>query len=470
MDALAIALFWALAIWGYIGRPKILIYLFFGSLSFGAFAVVPTNLTGGLTLTPSPIVALLIALKLLLRGSGPTYLLKTALSKRGPVYLTLFWLVAFIATLTLPRLFEGSVAVIPVRAEQLAFAERLHPTTQNFSQMVYLTISTLSVFAFARYQERYFEAHTFLKPIRFGAICAILTGVADYASQFVPLDAVLSPFRTATYALLTSDLVFDSKRIVGLMPEASSYGAICTYFLSLMYFLRPREAKKGFDNTAHAATTLVLIAMAILSTSSAAYATLLVFLALVAFEWLWKDVSIKRNPLSRFTIIWTALFGIVITVFVLNPAIFSNLVEIFDKMVLHKTESVSFEERAMWTTTSLQALKDTYGLGVGVGGTRPSNFLAALFSNTGVIGGMLYLLFTFRTVYRARLNPHSPPVRNLQRGLMLAFIPPFVAQVLVGTVTDFGITTAYIFGTCIALASKGIAERAQPKHHPYRVV
>lgn len=69
-EAIPIALFWALALWGAFGKSHVLLYLFFGSMSFGAFAVIPTELTGGLTLTPTPMLALLIIMRSMLAEGG----------------------------------------------------------------------------------------------------------------------------------------------------------------------------------------------------------------------------------------------------------------------------------------------------------------------------------------------------------------------------------------------------------------
>jgi hypothetical protein len=60
-------------------------------------------------------------------------------------------------------------------------------------------------------------------------------------------------------------------------------------------------------------------------------------------------------------------------------------------MVLKKTESSSFDERSMWTIVSLRALIDTFGIGVGLGGTRASNSLVAVASNVGLVGVFLYI-------------------------------------------------------------------------------
>ena len=172
MDWIPIAIFWALACWGWFSKPQVFLYLIFGSMSFGAFAVIPPEITAGLTLTPTPMLGLMLSAKMLMSPEGTHYFGKIALSKNGPIFLTAFWLVAVFATVLMPRLFEGEVWVIPVRSTDSAFGEMLRPTTQNFSQIAYLTVSSLSVFAFSRHTYKYFKPAELLGPIQFGAACA----------------------------------------------------------------------------------------------------------------------------------------------------------------------------------------------------------------------------------------------------------------------------------------------------------
>ena len=79
MTIAAILAFWTLAGWAFFGRDGgRLVHGFFLSLPFGSFAVLPPAATGGLTLSPTPIVALLILLRCLVRRGGIDALLTVA--------------------------------------------------------------------------------------------------------------------------------------------------------------------------------------------------------------------------------------------------------------------------------------------------------------------------------------------------------------------------------------------------------
>lgn len=466
MEMVVIGLFWVLALRVLIGKPRTGLSIFFASIPFGALAVVPTNLTGGLTLMPTPIIALLIGARLLLNPQDRHALAGIALSKNGTVYLTAFWLVACAATLLMPRIFEGQVTIFPVRSAEMIVEELLHPTTQNFSQLTYLSISVFSVFCFIRLTHKHYQLADLLGPIRVGALVTIATGAIDYASNFINLSAVLDPFRTATYALLTTNEVFGNKRTVGLMPEASSYGSVCVFFLSLLYFLRLAVHKDPLGYAKNMALVFALVLMALLSTSSAAIVCVGVFLVLVVVDWLWSDVRLHKTPLTRTALLWGCVLAFVALYLSFQPRLLDELTDIFNHMVIYKTESQSYEERTLWTTVSLQALQDTYGLGVGVGGTRTSSFLAALFSNTGVLGGLLFMAFLLKALLGRSRHDRSPMLRSVQRGLFFAFIPPFANLLLVGTSTDFGLPLAYLLGIKLGLMVRHPARASEPMLAP----
>lgn len=466
MNALVIGLFWVLAAQVLIGKPKTGLCIFFGSIPFGALAVIPTELTGGLTLTPTPIIALLMAARLLLNKADRLSLAGIALSKHGTVYLSAFWMIACAATLLMPRIFESEVTIFPVRSAEMIVEELLHPTTQNFSQLTYLSISVFAVFCFIRLTQKHFSVSDLLGPIRIGALITVATGALDYASNFVNLSALLEPFRTASYALLADNEVFGNKRTVGLMPEASSYGAVCIFFLSTLYFLRLTIHKDRLGYAKNVGLVFALLLMALLSTSSAAIVCVGVFLALVVVDWLWHDVAVRKAPFTKTALLWCCLLMLVALFLSFQPRLLSELSDIFNHMVLDKKESSSYEERTLWTTVSLQALQDTYGLGVGVGGTRTSSFLAALFSNTGVLGGLFFMAFLVKALLGRWNHYRSPRFRSVQRGLFFAFIPPFVNLLLVGTSADFGLALAYLLGIKLGLVSSHPARTSELKLEP----
>ena len=149
MELIPVGIFWSIALWALFQQKQVLVYLFFASMPFGSFAAIPTELTSGLTLTPTPIAAMLLIARELGSARGSRKAIDAALKPSGLLLLLLFWLVAGIVTAFMPRFFAGVVEIVPVRVSDLAITAMLAPTIQNLSQFVYISISVLTVFAFA---------------------------------------------------------------------------------------------------------------------------------------------------------------------------------------------------------------------------------------------------------------------------------------------------------------------------------
>jgi hypothetical protein len=455
MNSIPILIFWVLAIWGAASRRPVLIYLFFATMPFGAFAAIPTALTGGLTLTATPIVTLLIVLRTFLNRQGPATFLTLAILPQRLMLLFLFWIVAAIVTAFMPRLFENAVMVVPIRGDLSATAP-LRPTMQNLSQFAYLTIAVLSVFAFAQILQSPTARQTALKAMCLGGAITAATGLLDYASQFVPLDAILTPFRTATYALAIDVEVLGAKRVVGLMPEASAFGGLCLALMGALYFYRRAIADDTVRNLWAPAVLGALALCAWLSTSSGTYVGMFLLAVVAALEWLLRANSkshphslYRRGLLGELSLVTAVTCGLA-ALLIAWPHAFDPIYSLIDRMVLQKTSSSSFAERGMWRSIAGSSLLDTYGFGVGLGGTRASSSLVAIFSGTGILGGMLYYAFVLQSLLRPTAN--APVEDQLTvAAFRFSFIPTFIVTLMVGD-SDFGGVIAFGFGITTALA------------------
>lgn len=464
MTALAIAGFWSLALWGLVSRRPVLLWLFFGMLPFGAFTVIPPQLTGGLSiLAVSVTAALLVARQFLLRRHGLEDLLTLAL--RGPgVLLTLFWAASVLVTLFVPRLLEGRVDIVPMAVNGYAEVAPLRPTMQNFSQLAYITVSVLSVFAFASLFRAPRSQNLLLRGLLFAGAVTVVTGILSYLAAFLPIDRFLAPFKTAEYALLDQATLSDgTRRITGLMPEASSYGALTLMLLSALYFLR--RAIDDRVGLLRANFTVVLLAvLLVMSTSSAGYVGLGVLLLLIGWDGFVRTFRIHgarfayRGVRQDFFLL-LAVIGVVSLAVMLTPGVFDPVMQRLDEAVLQKTDSGSYIERSAWTATSLQAGFDSYMGGVGLGSTRTSNFAVAIFASTGLVGFLLYFGFVGRLLLTP-LPGDDPHGQLMSSALKWSFFPSFAVGLLIATTPDFGVFEALRFGALLAL----LGNAARPAH------
>ncbi|AIT80762.1 hypothetical protein [Novosphingobium pentaromativorans] len=455
INLLPIAIFWALAAWGLISRKPVLIYLFFVTMPFGAFAAVPTFLTGGLTFTPTPLVTLLIIVRTFCKPQGPAEILTLALTPHKLMLLFLFWLVAAVTTVFMPRLFENAVMIVPIRGI-LSDTAPLRPTLQNLSQFTYLTIAVFSVFAFTVILQSPNTRQHALKALSLGAAVTAATGLIDHASRYLPLDPLLTPFRTATYALVTDVEVLGARRVVGLMPEASAYGGVCLAFMAALYFYRRAMLDETLRTVLVPGVLALLALCAWLSTSSGTYVGIALLAAVAGLEWLLRAnadghrFAIYRQGLAGELCVLVSLMVGLSLLLIVRPEILTPVYDLIDRMVLQKSASNSFAERGMWRSIAWDSIVATHGFGVGIGSTRASSSFIAILSGAGLIGGALYYAFALLSLLRPVTGT---PIESqlLVAGFRFSFVPSFVVTLMVGD-ADFGGMTAFGFGLVTALS------------------
>lgn len=451
-----VLIFWGVAFVAFWRGTAALVAALMVSLSFGSFAVISPAATAGLTLTPAPMLALILIARVFGTLTGLNYLASLVLIPSRMTLLLVFWIYATLATYFLPRFFYRQASIIPVRFEGVTTITLLEPTTQNISQLAYLSISIFTVLALACHFRDPHNRLAGIGALLYGVYAAIITGLLDFIALHVPIGPFLEPFRTATYALLTDVEMFGGKRVVGLMPEASAYGSTCLALLSALYFFRHLLA----DTPARAAAVFFglvgLLALTWLSTSSAAIVGLAILLMTAVTNWIWRGATASGGELLNRSLafeFWVVALTVsmIIVATLLDASIWDPLIEMLNDLIFTKSASSSYEERTLWTTTSMNALFQTYGLGVGVGSTRTSNAIVAMLSNVGILGSLLFFAFVAWTF----LKPGSDgAVDNaVAHGARWAYIAPFGAAALVGGSPDFGLLNAWLFALAITATS-----------------
>lgn len=423
------------------------VYLFFAMLPFGAFSVIPTEITGGTTILPVIVCSALMVAKVFGDDRHRVTLIDGLLGIRRLGLLTGFVLVALIVTATAPRLFSGT----PVMGLNTLTITPLALGAGNLTQSVYLSSSfliTASLYCLLLNPE---DRPVVARAVLVGGTVVVASGLADMAAAGT---AVLEPVRTATYALLTNDSVGAMRRVVGFDTEASSFGALALSFAAILYFIRPANLLGPFARSFQQVLAAACFAMTILSTSSAAYAGLATFILCAVVDVVRRAI-VQRAPEDGRALVWDVLalgavsIGIV-TVLLLDPAIRSAIYGTIDTILLKKGESSSYLERSTWNSVSLDGLLETNGFGVGVGSTRTSNWLLAVLTGTGLLGAALLLAFVSLALF-APVPRGDPGLRAMCLGSRIALIVVAVPALGAGTVVDFGPFNALIFGSLAAL-------------------
>lgn len=452
MSLIPIAVFWVLLLVGMTQRDNRLhLKVLFCTMAMGSFAVIPINLSAGMTLTGPPVIAGAMMFKSLFRIGALDDYLNSAVQIKILGLLSLFWVVSCAVTFIAPRYFFNDVEIIPMKLKVVGImgSDLLTPTKQNLSQALYITISVISVFMFTNLFRSARSRENALEAFRFGASTTVLTGALDALSSYLPITPFLELFRTGGYAMMTDKVVNGYKRVVGLMPEAAAFGSICLFFLCFLYFSRFLLLRESPRTKAYYYFLMVALAgMLVLSMSSSAYVALGVLCGVAGLEW-WsrhyfaRSDSVLKHGLRQEFLCCAIGVGVIVFAFAAIPPLHNELIERIDRLILSKTDSQSFEERSMWNTVSLQSLWGTNGLGCGLGGTRSSNRCIAIFSNTGIAGGILFYGFVCQVMLR---SPGKSVVEiSVVHAVRWGFAPMFVLDFLVGTTPDFGLANAWMF-------------------------
>ncbi len=422
--------------------------------------MLPAGMASGINLLPGAAVGMLVVLKIAAYDGNIYRMIASALNIRRLGWLAAFLMYGVLTAFVLPKLFYSRIEVFPMSG-LLAGTSSLHSSSSNLAQSCYMTLSVLLAMSISVIGSKEEFRYRFAVGIMLNGIALILTGVIDLGLYQAGLSTILDPFRNVTYTLLTNVEQLGAKRIVGLMPEASSYGTSCVSTLSLLAFLRPCLSSIHRRRTVPL-LIVVLLFMAISSTASSAYVGLAIFFITFAI-----DVSVRvgsrSDPVSDEARCEMLALAISLLVIVLILCVSSDTrnycYAMIDEAILEKSNSASFLERGAWTSTGLHSLVDTFGLGVGLGSVRVSNWFVSILASTGVVGSVLMFLAIASAMFPNKVKRGSAEWM-WQRALKLSLIPAFGMNFVIGTTPDLGVTNGIIIGLIAACRVPGGYEKS----------
>ena len=462
--------FWLLIAWSVTASRDTLLVLMIASTPFASLALVPPEITG-MSILPQSMFAVVLILKVVAPQLMPlSAKLMNALRFRNLGFLALFLLVGAIVTMFMPKLFGGEIVIQPMRDVSGA-PDLLTSTTQNFTQFGYITLSVMIVFAVTLLTDEPGFTKSLLTSVFAGGLVCILTGLIDLAAAWAGMESLLKPFRNADYAYLTTVEIAGQKRVVGFTPEASAYGPICVDFATAIALLRTLYAE-GRQRILATLIAIGLVVMALLSTSSTAYLGLVVLGAVYVANWVRRGVL--SSAFGQRGLVWELLAGLsliaaLVFILVARADLFDPLLNVVQEVVFNKPLTDSYYGRSQWNAIAWDTVGSTWGLGVGFGSTRASNWFAAIISNTGLIGAACMAIFLVQTFARRPLW-RTEVSSELMMGLKLSLLPALAMATVNSAGPDFGPWEAVIFGAIAGLAEfrpqrrSVAADRLTPSH------
>jgi hypothetical protein len=432
--------------------PLPLLYLSFMLSTVTTLSINPSE--GGTNILPGSICAACLVCKIVLVPERLTKAVNAAVEPAKLSILFVFLTYALFTAYVLPRLFARMVEVVPINAES-NWPVALTPISANYSQSAYLALSAGVVLAlFLKGESRSFRCH-FVKAVLVGGLSLIAAGIADFALTSSGHSDLLEPFRNAKYALLTDVSIAGDKRIVGLMPEASAYGSACVISVAVLAFLRPCLENRWLRDFFAPLVIAGLVTMAAGSLSSTAYGGLGIFAAVYAANWTRR--ALDGDAPARSGLKWEAIVAVtalvlILVVLALASDLMTPVYERLDALIFRKAETSSFEDRARFTKTAMDAFFATHGLGVGLGSVMTSNWFVGILSSTGFFGAALLFGFILR-LYILRCTSPDPRTKEFAMALKFALVPYFAMMAVAGSTPDFGFIAASMMGLLASLTS-----------------
>lgn len=314
---------------------------------------------------------------------------------RALMYLGLTLFFAILGAIFLPQLFLGLPVYSPKLSidEQYSSMTRLALDTQQFNQIAQLIINAAMVIViwFNRIAPTIFIRAIFFS---FGitVFFAAWQLLANQTGMYYPNEWL---YTVQGWSLGNEQLIGAFSRINSTFLEPSVFATYLTGFFTFVLVLWVRRPSWGLT-LAIALTVICMVA----TTSTTAYLGLVavvgsVVLGIGLLQLInggWLNTSLIAILAAAALIAWLALIA-----WVGSP----EVRDLFDLVVLEKAQGDSFRARFESDWQSLVILWQTYGLGVGLGGNRPSSFLTLLLSNLGIVGTSLFFVFLLSLTHQA---------------------------------------------------------------------
>jgi hypothetical protein len=417
---------------------------------FGGTAAIFLPAFGNSSVPPAQLVLGILAARLVFSPAGRFP--KIAKGIASNAYLALFCIYGFIAAMLMPRLFSGSIDVVPqighsiYRGDMFA-VQPLQFSSQNITQGVYLLgtlVAAISAYLIARDEHR---SAFFAKTIIVMAWVHSGFGLLDLGLTAVH-STVLDYIRNAGYAQVDQS-AGDFHRIAGVFPEASAYAAYGFMLFVFTVELWLRNVMRGASGWAGLVLGCVLFA----STSSSAYVGLAGYAILLTTRLTLypSAASLKKGSVIALTALGACVA--LLTFALLSPSVATAVRDVVSDMSVGKLQSLSGQQRTFWARNALAAFSHSYGVGIGPGSFRSSSLITGVLGATGLIGACTLFAYFLkilpplkRSTYALALPSEQAIGRSAAWAAIAGLLPAFVSA----PTADPGIMFALFAGVALA--------------------
>lgn len=404
----------------------------------GAFGVSPYNLVA--------LLAGFVLLARLMRERSLSFL--RSAPRITSVSLAGYVVIALAGALLLPHIFEGTPVNLLIERHGMDRAPvPLTFTLANAVQAVNLCVhAAVLLFLLQAAARNDWRASRMMWALALAA--ALMLGIGVY-ERLAPLSgwpsAVKFWMNNPGYVQYHGAKIAGFLRMSAPMSESSYASAFLAALMAglfaTMFFGRRRIA----SHWAAMSTSALLLAVGLVNTlgTTGWVAAAIVCLAIA----LWLGASAIRGPSGsllrpRALALWVTLVLIALSfawVWKASPAA-PQVAKVMDNLLLKKLDGGSAKIRNRSNDHALQIVKDTHGLGVGLGSNRASSFFASLVSNTGVAGALLFVAMLVSLLWR---YARAPVLSDSQRFVAVSLVTATLAMGI--AIPDLNLPVYWIF-------------------------
>ena len=424
---------------------------------FGAAAAFNLPAVGGVTIGQLEFLICALVLTVFLMPGGPNRFFGTLRPGQPGFWLMLVIIYGLISSFFFPRVFAGQTEIFSLsRAANTKgiIAIPLQPSSGNISQPALLTLAALCFVALAALFRSRPDEGAVLRAMVTVTLVHFVLGWIDVATSTFGVEFLLEPIRTANYDIMLNNYMAGIRRMIGGMPEASSYGAFSLGLFGfwLHYWI---TGPRSIVNTI---MFLIATSAVLRSTSSGAYIAVVLLFAVYSIGW---AILAGRGKVSRRAAglifsgvigVWVCAVGVIAGYQLVEP-----VTAFFDNTLLNKLDSASGIERMGWNTQALQNFSDTWFLGAGLGSVRASNWFVSCLGSIGIIGTAFYLAF-LGSLACAPADSGKHARDAMVQSLKIGALALIIAALMTASTPNLGTFFYVIAGLCAGLSRSTVAK------------
>ena len=337
--------------------PSIGVFLLCPMTLLGATAAIKLPALGAASIQPAHLLLGFVAISFVCERSLWQVALRSLAFPNAGFWFALFVVYGCMSAFFLPRIFAGLTYVFSlarfgddVGIELLPLA----PRPSNITQAFYL-IGNFICFVVVTALVRLHRSSMIARSIVLTAVLCLVFAAADLLTYVTNTQYLLSFIRNANYRMLSDGEIGGLKRIVGSFSEAGaySYAALALYAFVLALWLEAYPIKRLGLLCSLLLTTILL------STSSTAYAAVLIFSLITLVGCLSRSAQTRATSrqMSYVGLAFLVLPLILMATMLLS-GVWSTITHLFEATIVNKLGSQSGVERMLWNEQALVTFLD----------------------------------------------------------------------------------------------------------------